>query len=183
VGWDRKRKRRDKMELKLNKVDRLICNAAAKDTERPVLHCVHISKGKIEAANGFVLMERKSDYDGDDILLDIADIAKHKDAKGLGGVVYTNDGDNIKAIGESINIIPKREGSFPNTDAVYPKEEPVFKISLSRTRILEALKCLDKDEDQLKLYFYGKEYPVKIEAVSGDVKGLIMPMLAAWDEG
>ena len=166
------------MEFKLNKTDRLIVNAVAKDTGRPVLHCVHISKGRIEAANGFVLMERKIDYNGDDLMLDISDIAKHKDAKGLDGVVYTSDGDNIKAIGESINIISKVEGTFPNTEALYPTAEPVFKISLSKDRIMEALKCLDKNEEQVKFYFYGADQPVKLETLSGDVKGLIMPMSA-----
>lgn len=170
------------MEFKLTKTDRLITGAAARDTDRPVLHSVHLTKGKIEAANGFILMERKIDYDGEDIMLDVSDIAKHKDAKGLEGVVYTSDGDNIRAIGESVNIISKVDGNFPNTTALYPTAEPVFKISLSKDRIMEALKCLGKDEEQLKLYFYSKEHPVKIETLSGDVKGLIMPMSAKWDE-
>jgi len=170
------------MEFKLTKEDRQIINAAAKDTDRPALHSVHITKGKIEAANGFVLMERRIDYDGEDVLLDISDIAKHKDSKGLNGVVYTNDGDSVKAIGESINIISKVDGTFPTTEALYPKEEPVFKISLSKDRIMEVLKCLGKDEEQVKLYFYSKELPVKIETLSGDVKGLIMPMAAQWED-
>ena len=114
-------------------------------------------------------------------MLDISDIAKHKDAKELGGVFYTSDGDNIKAIGESINIISKVEGNFPHTEPLYPTTEPVFKISLSKDRIMEALKCLDKDEEQIKLYFYGIDQPVKLETKAGDVKGLIMPMKADWD--
>jgi len=170
------------MEFKLNKTDRLIVNAAARDTNRAVLHAVHIAKGKIEAANGFVLVERKIDYDGEDLMLNISDIAKHKDAKGLEGVVYTKDGDNIKAIGESINIISKVEGNFPNTAALYPTSEPVFKISLSKDRIIEVLKCLTKGEEQIKLYFYGAEQPVLIETLDGDVKGLIMPMSANWEK-
>uniref|UniRef100_A0A6M3L8L7 Uncharacterized protein n=1 Tax=viral metagenome TaxID=1070528 RepID=A0A6M3L8L7_9ZZZZ len=170
------------MEFKLDKTDRLIINAAAKDADSQVLHCVHISKGRIEAANGFVLVERKIDYDGDDLLLDMCDIAKHKDSKALNAVVYTSDGDNIKAIGQDINIISKCEGTFPNTEALYPKAEPVFKISLSKDRLMEVLKCLGKDEEQIKLYFYGQREPVKIETISGDVKGMIMPMTANWEE-
>jgi len=170
------------MEFKLDKTDRLIINAAAKDADSQVLHCVHISKGRIEAANGFVLVERKIDYDGDDLLLDMCDIAKHKDSKALNAVVYTSDGDNIKAIGESINIISKVEGTFPNTEQLYPVGEPVFKIALSKDRLMEVLKCLDKYEEKVKLYFYSKELPVKFETVSGDVKGLIMPMSADWGE-
>jgi len=170
------------MEFKLNKTDRLIVNAAAKETDRMVLHCVHVAKGKIEATNGCVVVERKINYNGEDLLLDMGDIAKSKDSKGLDGVVYTSDGDNIKAIGESINIISKVEGTFPNTEQLYPVGEPVFKIALSKDRLMEVLKCLDKYEEKVKLYFYSKELPVKFETVSGDVKGLIMPMSADWGE-
>jgi hypothetical protein len=170
------------MEFKLNKTDRLIVNAAAKDTSRAVLHCVHLTNGKIEAANGWVLVERKVDYDGDNLLLDISNIAKHKDNKNLGGVIYISDGANIKAVGESINIISKVKGTFPNTKVLYPTTEPVFKISLSKDRIMDVLKCLDKYEEQLKLYFYGAEQPVLIETLSGNVKGLIMPIAANWEE-
>jgi len=171
------------MEFKLTKTDRLIANAAAKDTSRPVLHCVHIKKGAIEASNGFILMERKLDYDGEEVLLDISDIKSHKDAKGLGGIVYTTDGeDNIKAIGQNVNIIPKQGGNYPKTESVYPKEEPVFKIALNGGELLNMLKCLDKDEKTVKLTFYGTEMPVKIEAAGGDVTGLIMPMEVSWDK-
>ena len=170
------------MEFKLSKVDRLMVNAAAKDTGRPVLHCVHIKKGAIEAANGFILMERKLDYNGDEVLLDIADIAKHKDAKGLEGVVYTSNGDNeVKAIGQDINILNKQEGNFPDTKKLYPTEEPVFKIALGRSELLNMLKCLGKDEEIIKFQFYGTEKPAKIETTSGEVTGLIMPIQATWD--
>jgi len=169
------------MEFKLTKTDRLIANAAAKDTYRPVLHCVHIKKGAIEAANGFILMERKLNCNGEEVLLDISDIKSHKDAKGLGGVVYTTDGeDNIKAIGQNVNIIPKQEGNYPKTESLYPEEEPVFKIALGRSQLLNMLKCLGKDEEKIKFTFYGTEKPAKIEAAGGDVTGLIMPI--SWDK-
>jgi len=51
------------MEFKLNKTQRLLTNAASKDESRLSLHCLHITKGKIQAANGFILMERNLDYD------------------------------------------------------------------------------------------------------------------------
>ena len=168
-------------EFKLTKTDRLIANAASKEMSRPVLHCVHLKKGAIEAANGFIIMERKVDYDGEDLLLDIADIAKHKDAKGLGGVVYTSDGDNIKAIGQDINIISKAEGTFPNTEVLYPTQEHVFRIGLGRSELLNMLKCLDKDEEAIRFTFYGPLSPAMVEQ-GEDVKGLIMPMDVQWNE-
>ena len=165
------------MEFKLSKAQRLLTNAADKESIRPSLHCLHITKGKIQAANGFILMERNLDYDGENVLLDISDIAKHKDSKGLDGVVYTKDGDNIKAIGQDINIISPTVGTFPQTDKLYPTEEPVFKIALSRNELMNMLKCLDKDEDTIKFTFYGRHCPAKIE-VGDDIKGLLMPKLS-----
>jgi len=162
------------MELKLTKKDRFIVNAAAKEDVRPVLHSIHVTKGKIECANGFILVERAIDYDGDDILLDISDIARHKDAKGLDGVIYTKDGDNIKAIGQDINIISPVEGKFPDTKQLYPEGESVFEIGLGRGQMLNLLKCLDKDENTIRFTFYGKDKPVKF-SIGDDVKGLIMP--------
>ena len=163
------------MEFKLNKTQRLLVNAASRDNSRPVLHCLHVTKGKLQAADGFILMERNLDYDDENVLLDVSDIAKHKDAKGLEGVIYTGDGDNIKTIGQDVNIISPIVGTFPDTDKLYPTSEPVFQIALSRKHLLDILKCLDKDENLIKFTFYGKESPAKIE-VGDDVKGLIMPM-------
>jgi len=170
------------MELKLNRVDRLIVNAAAKDMTRPALHCVHVKDGAIEAANSFILMERKVDYTGEDVLLDIDDLAKHRDSKALGGVVYVEIEEGIKAIGQEITIINPIEGSFPETSKLYPTGDPVFKIALSRGELLNMLKCLDKGENLIKFYFYDKSKPVKIVAAGGDVTGLIMPAFIDWTE-
>jgi len=162
------------MEFKLNKTDRLITNAASKDTSRPPLHCVQVRKGLIEAANGYILAQRKIDYDGDNILLDIDSIARHKDCRSLGGVVYSPNGEDIRALGEDEYIIKPQTMEFPNIDELYPKGEPVFKIALGRDQLLNMLKCLDKYENTIKFTFYSKTQPVKIE--TDDVKGLIMPI-------
>jgi len=151
------------MEFKLTKTDRLIVNAAAKDTVPRALHCVHITKGRIEATNGTILMERKYHYNGEDVLLDVWDIAKDK--------------------GETIDIIPRVQGTFPDTKTLYPTTEPVFKIALSKDQIITALKCFRKQEGVVKFSFYGMEVPVKIEAHDGEVKGLIMPMRVNWRDG
>ena len=148
------------MKLKLTKTDRLIVNAAAKTLSRPALHCVHLTKGRIEAANGFLLMERKIDYTGEDALLDISDIAQDK--------------------GEVIDIIPRIGISFPDTKALYPTTKPVFKIALSKGQVMAALKCFREGEEVVKFTFYKIDSPVKIESIDGEVKGLIMPMQVSW---
>lgn len=172
------------MEFKLNKTHRLIANAAVKEESRPVLHCVHIREGIIEAANGFILMQRKLDYTGDSMLLDIKDIAKHKDIEALGGVVYTDKDEQIQAFGQETTLIRQVQGDFPKTEYLHPEgiKKPVFQIALGRSQLLNMLKCLDKNEEIIKFSFYGKESPAKIEASNGDVTGLIMPMHTGWDD-
>jgi len=168
------------MEFKLTKKDRLIRNAASKEKISPVLHAIHIRKGAIEAVSGFVMVERKIDYDGDEkLLLDIDDIAKHIDSKSLGGVVYSTDGNKVRALGQDTYTLNPQTGTFPNTAQLYPEDDLVFKIALSRTELLNILKCLDESEDLIKFYFYDKEKPVKF--VVGDVTGLIMPMITHWE--
>lgn len=173
------------METMLNKSQRLVVNAAEKETARPILHCVHIRKGVVEAANGFVLVQKVIEYDGDDkLLLDRDDVAKLKGQKEL-PVTITTEGDTVKASGDSELILKARTGQFPDTDKLYPTENPVFKIALSREQLLNVLKTLDKHEDIIRLYFYRIDGPVKFEVSStslGEIvaKGMIMPMLVAW---
>jgi hypothetical protein len=184
-------------EFKLTKKHRALKNAASKDTSRPTLHCIHITKGKVQAADGFIAMERGLDYDGDeDFLLNVDDITGHQDAKMMGGVVYVKQDDgSMRVIGKGINIIKPVEGNYPNIDNLYPTTEPVFKIGISRTLLQQMLNCLDKDETAIKFIFYGENSPVKIIAGPFDskntvpqllpndgdsVQGLIMPMKVQW---
>ena len=101
----------DNMEIKLTKDQRAVANAAAKETTRPVLHCVHIKKGLIEATDGFILVQKKIDYDGEEeVLLDIDEFKRLKDNKPLGGVILTSstEENKVKALGQDNFILKKR---------------------------------------------------------------------------
>lgn len=174
------------METMLNKSQRLVVNAAEKETARPILHCVHIRKGVVEAANGFVLVQKVIEYDGDDkLLLDRDDVAKLKDQKEL-PVTITTEGDTVKASSMLGNLpIKAQPGQFPDVDKLYPTGKPAFKIALSREQLLNVLKSLDKHEDIIRFYFYRIDSPVKFVVSStslGEIvaKGLIMPMWVQW---
>ena len=177
------------MEFTLNKSQRLVTNAAAKDESRPVLTCVHIRKGIIEAGNGFILVQKQIDYDGDEeLFLKGKDIAKCKDLDG--NVSFSTEGGDVRAVGRETIILKAQSGVFPDTDKLYPKiisdevirrlsgQEP-FRIALSRTQLLNLLNSLN--EKIVKFYFYGQEKPVEFE-VTNSAKGLIMPMNVQWEE-
>ena len=165
------------MEVNLSKKQRLVTNAAAKERRRPALCCVHIRKGIIEACDGFILAQRAINYSGEEeLLLDATQIAKHKDSKSLGGVVYSTqeDSDEVKGLGEEKYITQKQAGTFPLVDVFYPTGEPILQIGLSRNNLLKLLKCLDKNEESIRFTFYSKTFPVKFE-VGDKIKGIIMP--------
>lgn len=165
------------MEVALNKSQRLVVNAAEKAGCRPVLHCIHIRKGVVEAANGFILVQKKVEYDGDEkLLLDIADVAKLKDSVDRQATIIT-EGDTVKAeTGEFKSVA----GNFPNVDVLFPTQVPFFKIALSCEQLSAILKSLSKDEEVIRFYFYSPIETVKFEVESTGTRGLIMPMCVQW---
>ena len=177
------------MEFTLNKSQRLVTNAAAKDESRPVLTCVHIRKGIIEAANGYTLVQKHIDYDGnEELLIKAKELAKCKDKEGK--VTFSKgEGNEIRAVGQETIILEAQSGKFPNAASLYPKTvgdevlerlrgKGPFKVALSAMELLNVLRSTD--EHILKLYFYGGSKPVEFRI--GDIRGMIMPMQVNWEE-
>jgi len=182
------------MEFTLNKSQRLVVHAATKDDlERTYQACVHIRKGIIEATNGYILIQKQIDYDGDeDILLKAADIAKFNDKTKSDGVVFTKapESSEVRAVGRETTMIETQPGKFPDMEQFFPKtisSEVIqrlggtgpFKIALNRRQLLDVLRSMDDTENIIKFYFYGEKDGVKFEA--GSTKGLIMPMDVHWE--
>ncbi len=166
------------MEFKLNKTQRQVVNAAAKGVGQSALHCIHVRKGIVEAANGFILVQRKIDYEGDEqILLNIDQLKGHTDDKLLGAVVYTRQPgtDKVVASGVSVYTFNAQQGTFPQTNVLYPTSAPVVQFALGRLQLINLLKCLDKDEEHIAFSYYGKVMPLTFVVEGGEVKGLIMP--------
>lgn len=172
------------IDFKLNKLQRLVTNSTERDDARPVLACVHIRKGIIEVANGFVLVQKAIEYDGNELLLKAKDIEKLKDSSTLEGVIFTKtEADRgLRVLGQIETILELQQGNFPQTDKLYPITEPVFKIALAREQLLTVLKSLDKTENIIRFTFYGKSDPVKFDIQETGTKGLIMPMYVDWEE-
>ena len=170
------------VEFALTKTQRLTANAAAKDAARDVLTCVHIKRGKIEATDGYMFVQKAIDYDGEEFLLSAKEVAKHKDnLKFPGKVIYSKEGNGVRASGQNIYALQARPGVFPNCELVMPTGTAVFRTTLSRNLLLKLLKSLSaEEEDMIKFYFYGAVGPVKFTTDDAKTVGLIMPMQAEW---
>ena len=177
------------MEFTLNKSQRLVTNAAAKEEDRPVLTCVHIRKGIIEAGNGYIAVQKPIEYDGDEeILLKSKELAKCKGASVAFSKVEGSS--EVRAKGQETIILEAQSGEFPNIDKLYQIATPTavlnrlagrkeaFKIALSRSKLISLLNSFD--DDIVRFYFYGRESPVKLE--TEDAKGIMMPMSVNWEE-
>lgn len=178
------------MEFTLNKSQRMVANAAAKEDSRPVLTCVHIRKGIIEAANGFMAVQSKIDYDGDEkLLLKAKDVARLKgklltfQTEGTGMVDSPVTGE-VRVTGSNLPVILQAQpGEYPDLEKLHPQSiqsevlrrlsnRQPFKIALSREQLLNVL--LSNDVDTIKFSFWGGLQPVEFETENS--KGMIMPI-------
>lgn len=177
------------MEFKLSKKDRLLSRGVREKREDSNLHCLHIKKGIVEIANGFMLIQRKIDYQGDqEYLLAANDIKNDVDDKKSKYVRYVVDekAGAVTAYGEITAIHPIQKGKFLHgkftLEKLFPKRKPKFKIALSRSLLLQFLNCLDKNDETLRFYFYGKDKQVKITSENETIKAIIMPMFVQWED-
>jgi len=156
-----------------------VVDASARNCEeRPVLGCVHIRKGYIEACDGYIMVRKRIDYAGEDsILLHARDIKKATTRQsvvklelGDGRVVevFGKDGNNIATL-KRVN-----DAVFVDTNSVLPQGPPKFKIALNRSLLLKLINTLDKIDTPVRFYFYGRDNPVIVE--TEDTEACIMPM-------
>jgi len=173
--------------FQLNKSQRLVVNGTAKESSRPALAAICVRKdkdgqGQVVAADGYMLIEKRVDYDGDEsVLLDAKGVAACKDDKELGTVSFIPGADNSSmqaVVDGSVRDVEVVQGTFPDYERLYPTEEPVFRIGLGRDVLLKMLKCLDakSGEDAIAFFFRTPTSPVEFR-VGDDVRGMIMPLV------
>jgi DNA polymerase III sliding clamp (beta) subunit (PCNA family) len=173
------------MELTLSKEQRQVIHAAATEETRPVLAAACIRKDKLIAANGFVMAETTLEgihEEHEDLLIPAKDLLKAKDIKNMGRIMFHNNGEAGKARlidNEGEKVVTLVNGTFPNTELLWPKDEPKFRIGLSCEVLSTLLKVAGKD-NFVKLTFYGENSPVKFEAPRTESQGLIMPYSVQW---
>jgi len=118
----------------------------------------------------------------EDMLIPAKDMLKAKDIKAMNHIMLHNNGEAGKARlidNEGERVIGLVQGTFPNTELLYPKDKVAFRIGLSCDVLSTMLKVAGKD-NFVKLTFYGEDRPVKFEAPRTEAQGLIMPYSVQW---
>jgi hypothetical protein len=189
-----------KKPIKLNRSHRLVANIACdKNDGRKMLTCVHVCKGKVEAADGFAWVRKKTDYQGkSDLLIPASKLKDCKDKEV--SCVIQKDNSVIIQDGNTSHYVPRHDFETPYPKAaddvlINTKDEPVCKIALGKSLLQRVLKCLDKEEDIVRFYIFKRSDPVLFTvypdedakklpcgAWDAEVVGLIMPMYVNWED-
>lgn len=171
------------MEITLTKNQRLVAKAASKENPHRSIHCVHIKDGIIEAADGFILVRKKLGYTGEELLLNAKQIDLLQDINYKTPVVLVDKGEDVLARSKyGRTLITKEKEKFPETEQLFPKKPPVFKIALSRSVLRKLLSSLDNsDHIPLQFYFYGTKDVVKV-CEGEETTALAMPMYVEWKD-
>ena len=140
----------------LTKEQQQIKNAAAKEPGRGMLNCVHIKKGYIEATDGYIFARQKIDYQGDEEIL--------VDAKELG-----------KCKNSDFSKLDKKVGQYPDTDSIFPKENPILEVELDKSLLTRLLKSMPGESFLFSFYPSIGVLPIRVENEKG--VGLIMPTI------
>jgi len=184
--------------MKLDKYDLALVNAACgdEDTARPMLQCLHFTKGKVEAADGFMLAERDLDLqEGEkkpEALLNFRMVKKIKPERRQEAILAITDGKaNVnyqQPDGEPVEFTPSisfgtLNGTFPNTDALWVTGEKKAQIAVSVGLLKKLIATLPLD-GILRIGITNEKSPLEFECSNMDrpIKGMIMPMFVDWKE-
>ena len=185
------------MKLTLTKQQRKLASACTTDMAREALTCLAVGHGWIGAANGFMLVRMKHEYEGDTVLIP-AGMMKHftrcKD------VVFTIGTKAIIASNGKYTVIVSRPVI---TGVPYPdlakaveemtKQKPRVHIAMSTVLFKRILACVDGADSHVMRLFVREPSEVlqimaKVEpgehsdGESVAVEVYAMPMFVDWQE-
>ena len=185
--------------MKLDKYDIALVNGTSKEVARPMLQNVHLNKGRLEAADGFILAFREADVSPEEkeittllpagILRTIKSTPKKQAILTVGTeelqIQYQNDA------GEPIDYNPTLSFQPGDTTKTYPELKQLFPkdttkkahIALSVSLLKKLLTCLP-DEGYLRIGITEIDKPLEFECSNMDrpIRGMVMPMFVDWED-
>jgi len=188
--------------MKLDEYDLALVNAACEEDEtaRPMLQCLHFTKGRVEAADGFMLAVRDLDLkDGEEkpeALLSTRMLKQVKLGRWQEAVLSITDGkalvnylkdDGTGAPAEfepSVSFAVFRDGkSFPNIDKLWASVEKKAYIAVNVGLLKKLIACLPAD-GIMKIGLTEPTDPLEFECSNMDrpIRGMLMPMDVNWDD-
>lgn len=186
--------------MKLDKFDLALVNVACSEREwaRPMLQCLHFTKGRVEVVDGFMLVERNLDLqEGEEkpeVLLNAKMIKQIKSGRRQEVILSIADGkakvDYLKAdgTGEPVEFAPSvsfgsLNGTFPNADALWVTAEKKAQVAVSVNLLKKLLSTLPAD-GILRIGVTEPSAPIEFECSNMDrpIRGMLMPYFVDWSE-
>uniref|UniRef100_A0A6M3J334 DNA polymerase n=1 Tax=viral metagenome TaxID=1070528 RepID=A0A6M3J334_9ZZZZ len=186
--------------MKLDRYDIAMVNAACKqdETARPMLQCLHFTKGRVEAADGFMLATRDLDLqDGEEkpeALLNTKMIKQIKPARRQETILQITDKRATVSYqdeeGKPVEFEPSIsfatfDATFPDTDQLWTSLEKKAQIAISVSLLKKLIACLpDGVGSILRIGITEPTAPLEFECSNMDrpIRGMIMPMHVDWKE-
>jgi len=185
--------------MKLDRYDLALVNAACKDDEtvRPMLQCLHFTKGRVEAADGSMLAVRDLDLqvgeEKPEALLNTRMVKQIKPARRQEALMaiadkraivnYQDEEGKPAEFEPSMSFATYGDGkSFPNTDPLWITAEKKAQIAVSVGFLKKLLSCLPND-GILRIGIIEEKAPLEFECSNMDrpIRGMLMPMYIDWE--
>ncbi len=184
--------------MKIDRYDIALINGACKSDEaaRPTLRCLHLTKGRIEAADGFMLAVRDLDLGKDEAkpetLLPIKMLKQIKTSEkqqaimavidGKATITYRDDKGKPVDFEPSLSFKTFGDGkNFPNTDQLWVNTEKKAYIAVNVDLLKKLVACLP-NSGILRLGITDPKEPLEFDCSNMDrpIRGMIMPMYVEW---
>jgi len=186
--------------MRLDRYDLALVNAACNehDTARLVLQCLHFTKGRVEAADGFMLVVRDLDLqEGEEkpeALLNARMVKQIKPARRQEAILqitdkratvnYHDEEGKPAEFEPSISFAVYGDGkSFPSTDVLWTTMEKKAQIAID-VGLLKKLIAILPADGILRIGIIDEKSPLEFECSNMDrpIRGMIMPMYVDWKE-
>ena len=184
--------------MKIDRYDLALVNATCGETTRPMLQCLHFTKGRVEAADGFMLVVRdldlQEDEDKPEALINFKMIKKIKperrqeiflaitDSKAT--VNYRKETGEPAEYEPSISFATYKDGKlFPDTDQLWTTAEKKTQIAVG-VGLLKKLLAIMPNEGILRIGITEPTAPIEFVCsnMGRPIRGMLMPMFVDWGE-
>lgn len=174
------------MEFTLTKEQQAVAQCVAREETRPVLTNVCLRDGELISADGFILARTKVEGEfttGQDTLILGKDILRAKQGKTPLRISGNGNGKVEICSRDGIIVSEMQTGNFPRIDQLYPTEQPVFAIRMSKEVLTKILKMMVGDSDCVDFTFYTDKSPIAYSIFNRNhsikdapVSGIAMPV-------
>lgn len=185
--------------MKLDRYDIALVNGTSKNDSSPILQNVHLNKGILEAADGFMLARREADVTPKE--KEITTFIPTKILKTIRGTskkqaILTLGAEELQVqyqdkVGKSIDFNPTLKFQAGDTTRTYPELTQLFPkdttkkahIAIGVGLLKRLLACLP-DEGHLRIGITEIDKPMEFECSNMDrpIRGLVMPIFMDWQD-